>query len=256
MRTVEEIEGLRVERDTLALVWLGGAGFAFKSASGIVVYVDPYLTDCARDIGLPRVAAYVVRPEEVRCDLLVTTHHHVDHFDPLAVPVLASRNPECICAGPPSCAQRYQSCGVANERIWTLSPGDRREIGDIAVLAVPADHGALAPDAIGVIFDFGGITVYHMGDTCLHPDALESIAPRGLDILIPPINGYKGNLNPREAAMATAILKPRMVIPSHFWLFVQGAGDPLQFMEACAELAPSSEAVPLTQGVPLLYVRE
>ena len=36
-----------VARNSLAIFWLGGASFVFKTSGGSVVYIDPYLSDSA-----------------------------------------------------------------------------------------------------------------------------------------------------------------------------------------------------------------
>lgn len=257
MQVAKLIRETSVAPGSVAIFWLAQAGFAFKCPSGRIVYVDPYLTDSVEKlVGFRRVMASVMRPEEVEADLYVTTHHHEDHFDVEAVPVVHERNPQTIFAGPPTCVERFRSLGIPAERIWTLCEGDRYRFDNIELLTVYADHGQLAPDAVGVILDLEGVRVYHMGDTCLHPEKLEPLAALSIDVLIPPINGRYGNLDAADAVRAAAILKPKVAIPSHFWMFIQHDGDPEAFMELCPKLAPATQPVLMTQGSCYVYRRE
>ncbi|MBI2941756.1 MAG: MBL fold metallo-hydrolase [Chloroflexi bacterium] len=254
MRVAKMIEETQVAPGSLAIFWLAQAGFAFKSPSSRVVYVDPYLTDSVEKLyGFRRIMASVVSPEEVTADLYVTTHHHGDHLDPEAVPVVYQRNLRTIFAGPPACVDLFRSSGIPEGRIWTLHEGDRYRLDGVELLAVYADHGESAPDAVGIVFDLEGVRVYVMGDTCLHSEKLEPLAALGIDVLIPPINGRFGNLDAADAVRATAILKPKVVIPSHFWMFIQHNGDPEAFMRLCPQLAPETRPVLMTQGSRYVY---
>ena len=51
----EEIAEFVVPTGSAAVFWLGGGSVVFKSASGKIVYVDPYLTDyCEKTLNLKR----------------------------------------------------------------------------------------------------------------------------------------------------------------------------------------------------------
>ena len=83
-----------VPSGSLALWWLGQAGFAFKSPSGRIVYLDPYLSDAVERLhGFKRLSLPPVAADEVRADLVVLTHEHADHLDPDALPIIARTTP-------------------------------------------------------------------------------------------------------------------------------------------------------------------
>lgn len=251
----ETIRDVQIAPGSVALWWLGQAGFVQKYPNGRVVYVDPYLTDyCERLLGLRRIMASVMLPEEVEADLYVTTHHHADHLDLDALPAIVRRGEKTVFAGSPTCVESFRSLGIPDERTWTLRPGDHYQFEGIELHAVQCDHGARTPDAVGVILDYEGVRIYHMGDTHFHPEWLEALASPQIDILIPPINGRDGNLNVQEAARAAAILKPRVVVPSHYWMFIRANGEPPQgFFHYCSDLAPKTQAVALSQGKGYVY---
>src|SRR4029077_10251509 len=94
------IESRKISPGELAIYWLCQAGFAFKDSSGTVVYIDPYFSDVVeRLIGFKRMMACPIAAEEVKADLVVCTHEHLDHMDTDALPVL-TRNPRTQFAGP------------------------------------------------------------------------------------------------------------------------------------------------------------
>ena len=45
MNFVKYLDGLKVEKGTVAVIWLGQAGFAMKTAGGKLIGIDPFLTD-------------------------------------------------------------------------------------------------------------------------------------------------------------------------------------------------------------------
>ncbi|MEI6149841.1 MAG: MBL fold metallo-hydrolase [bacterium] len=89
--------GLRqaeVPAEGVRLYWLGQAGFAFRTAEGKRIFLDPYLSDaCERLHGFKRLSLPAMRPEEDEADWIILTHEHTDHLDPDAIPVIARNNP-------------------------------------------------------------------------------------------------------------------------------------------------------------------
>src|SRR6185503_10375923 len=76
----------------VSLWWLGQAGFIVKSPNGVVLALDPYLTDSCRAIGeqagfdfARRFPPPLLPADLVGVDLYVMTHSHQDHFDPETV---------------------------------------------------------------------------------------------------------------------------------------------------------------------------
>jgi L-ascorbate 6-phosphate lactonase len=243
----------KVQKGSLAIYWLAQAGFVFKNRDDKVVYIDPYLSDVVeRLFGFKRMMACPLAAEEVLADLVVCTHEHADHLDTDALPVIA-RNPRTHFAGPSECVKEFRKMGVPEERCHLLETGKQLALEGINVHAVYADHGDLAPDALGVVLDFDGIKVYHTGDTAYQPEYFRAVAAMHPEVLIPCINGRYGNLNSEEAALLTRDLAPKLTIASHFWMFVAHNGDPASFLEFCAKLAPEVEAIVMKPGERLLF---
>jgi L-ascorbate 6-phosphate lactonase len=211
--------------------WLGGNGFVFKTCAGTQVYVDPYLSNCAASIfGLEREFPAPVSATEARPDLLVSTHWHEDHLDPEGVPIVA-RHSRARFLGPPSCVSRLLGWMVATDRVSSLRAGETYDFKDVKVAGIPARHipgiaGWEVDDAIGVLMDFGGVTVYHAGDT-EYDIRLRDLAFQPhirIDVCMLPINGTGGNMNAHEAALLAWQLKAETVIPMHHRLWKEFPG--------------------------------
>jgi L-ascorbate 6-phosphate lactonase len=249
----QSIASTQVESGSLAIFWLAQAGFAFKTSAGKVVYIDPYLSDVVeRVFGFQRMMSSPIGAEEVAADLVICTHEHLDHLDTEALPVMA-RNPRTHFAGPLECVKAFEKMGIAGERRHLLEEGGTADIAGIRVSGVYADHGDLAPDALGVVLDFGGIRVYHTGDTAYRPPKFGAAIAARPDVLLPCINGRYGNMNSEEAALLLRDTGAGLAIASHFWMFVEHGGDPALFLERCAQLAPGAQAIVLKPGACRIY---
>jgi L-ascorbate 6-phosphate lactonase len=239
-----------VPTGSLALWWLGQAGFVFKTPAGKLVYVDPYLTDSAERLhGFKRLSLAPLAAEEVRADLIVLTHEHTDHLDPDALPMIVRNNPACRVAAPAGCAQGLDAAGVAPASRVTLDAGRQYDLGDVVIRTVPADHGDLSATALSLALDFGGIRVLCTGDTSFRPQTVQPLYAQRPDVLLPCINGVFGNMGPIDAAMLVQQARPRFAIPCHFGMFAEhGASDPGAFLYACRQFCPETHALVLKPG--------
>ncbi len=252
----ERIAKRKVSAGELAIYWLCQAGFAFKSSANEIVYIDPYFSDVVeRLIGFKRMMACPVLAEDVDANLIICTHEHLDHMDTDALPVLAL-NPRTQFAGPIECIKEFTKLGIPEGRCHLLEEGDSLTIGSVEINAVYADHGELAPDALGIVLNFGGIKVYHTGDTAYRPEEFAPAIKMRPDVLIPCINGRFGNMDAQEAARLTSLVNPQAVIPSHFGMFVEQNGEPGAFLDRCKELAPQNQTVLMKPGEELLFKKQ
>jgi L-ascorbate 6-phosphate lactonase len=248
-----QIRDLQVGPGSLAIFWLAQAGFVYKTPAGTIVYVDAYLSDCVHRMlkdemyGFKRIMPSPIAPEDVDADLVVCTHSHPDHFDYDAIPVLA-RNPRIHFAAAPDCRAEFEKLGVPAEKYTIIHEGQTLTCNDVQVTGVYADHGELAPDALGVLLRTGGIKVWQVADTAYRPERWQDLFALGLDVIIPPINGAFGNLDGVEAARLAGDAHARVAIPCHFWMFAEHGGNPAQFLDACKQYAPGTEARLMSQG--------
>jgi L-ascorbate metabolism protein UlaG (beta-lactamase superfamily) len=252
----QKVRERKVGTGELAIYWLSQAGFVFKSSANKIVYVDVYFSEVVeRAFGFKRMMTCPIAAEEVEADLIVCTHEHLDHMDTEALPVIAERTNTHF-SGPVECVKQFRAMGIPESRCHLLEEGKKSVVAGITVHGVYADHGELAPDALGVVLDFEGIRVYHTGDTAFRPDEFGPVIKMQPDVLIPCINGRYGNMDATEAARLVSIVNPRTAIASHFWMFVEHDGDPAAFLAACSELAPGVQALVMKPGEELLFSKD
>jgi L-ascorbate 6-phosphate lactonase len=254
----EKVRDTKVQPGELAIFWISQAGFVYKTPAGKVIYVDPYLTDCVHRMlpeygyGFRRIMGTPIESHEVEADYVVSTHSHPDHFDYDALPVLV-KDPGVHFVGATDCRTEYEKLGFAEDRFTIFEEGQTLELGDLTLTGVYADHGELAPEALGVVLTVGDIRVWQVGDTAYRPEKWQSIFDMGIDVIIPPINGAFGNLDGVEAAKLANDAGAKVAIPCHFWMFVEHNGNPAQFMEACKEHAPDVQPRLMPQGELFVY---
>lgn len=252
----QRIRDTTVRPGQLAVFYLAQAGFCFKTWRARVVAIDPYLTDCCnRLFGFRRMIPAVIAPEELEADIVASTHAHADHLDPDAAPILA-RHPKTHFLGAPDCEAMYRGIGLPRERYSIVKRNQTAVVNGIEFRGVFADHGELAPDAIGLLIDFDGIRVYDVGDSAYAPDEIRQSLGGPVDIMISPINGQFGNMNADETCQLAAIVRPRLLIASHFWMFIEHGGDPARFLGAAKELAVGIDALVMAPGERLIFAKD
>ena len=89
---------------------------------------------------------------------------------------------------------------MPEDRYTIIHEGETLTYGDVSLTGVYADHGDLAPEALGVLVQSGDIKVWQVADTAYRPDKWQEIFAAGVDVIMPPINGAYGNLDGVEAA--------------------------------------------------------
>lgn len=243
MKLTERICTTRPQPGELAVFCLAQAGFYFKTAAGTTVCLDPYLSDCCeRLFAFKRMVPAPLAAGELRTAVLVATHSHADHLDPDLLDCL-KRQPETRFVGSPDCRPVFEQAGIAEERVTILAKGESKTMDGVGFRAVYADHGELAPEAGGILMTLDGLTVYATGDTSYCPERLlESLGGVAVDLLIAPINPAYGNLGHENAVRLAALIKPRVVIGSHFGMFIEHGGDPGAFLEFAKKTLPDTVA--------------
>lgn len=255
----EQITAANPLKGQMSAWWLGGSGFIFKTGNGTRIYLDPYLSDVVKTIfGAARAFPPPIPAEDVRADALIATHWHEDHLDPGSIPVIARNNPECKLIMPPSAMAHAVSWGVARTQVVPLQWGEKTQIADVTIEAVPARHevstpGWEVPDAMGILLTHDQLTIYHSGDT-EYDVRLRQLKQRRPDVALLCINGITGNMDAYEAALLAWHLGSSVVIPIHHYLWAKTTGtaeetlDPKLFVETYKRLGGSGQAIVPTIG--------
>lgn len=194
--------------------------------NGSVILFDPWF-----DASLWRTHPLPLRPPGVeRCDLMLVSHGHLDHYGPAAA--LLARRLGATLAGPPSVARRARASGV--ESVVALRPGEEREMGGVTVRATPADH-PMVPDPIGFLVETPTRRIYFSGDTRRHPRLEESLREHApLDLMLlqsAHLRLFKDGMDWRDAAALAADLKPRVAVPIHYQCRGKTRFDPRGFSD-------------------------
>jgi len=157
-------------------------------------------------------------PEELKSDVVICTHNHLDHVDIDAIPLMKKDN--MLFLAPTDAKNQLSECGVT--KFKEFDEGTTVKIGDFELIAVFADHSV---PAIGVIVRHNGITLYFSGDTEYH-EKLEELKKYNIDMMFICINGKLGNMNVDEAIALTKIINPKVGVPTHYGMFESNTENP------------------------------
>ena len=239
----------------LGKTWLfsvGQAGFIVKSASGQLLGIDLYLSDCVEPleghVGFKRLLPKILSPDELVFDVLVATHEHYDHFDVDAMPVLMKNGKTRLFASR-GCVELVKRAQIDELRVACGRPGDTYAVGDFILTFTTCDHGKSAPEAVGVVVGVDDKRIFETGDTSLRLDRVDEYAALGpFNVLIAPINGKYGNLNERECVELANVLKPKITIPCHCGMFASHGGSLGAFHDIMCTEFPDNQYLLMTQG--------
>lgn len=236
--------------DYVFLYWLGGAGFVIKHKN-LRIGIDLYLSDACRNEKeeFKRLIPPPLDAEEIMLDYLIATHEHGDHLDVGSLKKFISDKTDTKLIGTGTVLKESRKLGIQDSRIIKLDRNEDIDQGDFKISGVFADHGNQSLDAIGALIEIGGKNIYFTSDTCYRPDIYRLVPlKKEIDLLIVPINGTYGNPDSKDASYITAWVKPKTVVPCHFWLFKEHGGNPGEFVKYCREIAPTSRIKVLAVG--------
>ena len=185
---------------------------SFRIKSGdTVIYVDPHRI-----------------PSGDIADLVLVTHDHYDHMD--AASIKAVEGPDTVVVANAPCARQLQ--GKVGSRIVSVEEGHTVNEKGIQVRAVPGYNNIHRRGSnVGFLFDLGGLTIYHAGDTG-HVPEMASLGT--IDVALLPIGGTY-TMDEKEAAAAVKDIRPKVAVPMHYG-YATG-GDPRKFASLVGKAA-------------------
>ena len=225
------------------LTWMGHATFRIITTSGKVIVVDPW------------VQSNPMCPEVLknfdRLDILLISHGHFDHIAD-AVELGKRYSPQVVAI--------YETCAwMQSKGVTTTSPmnkGGTQKVGDLEITMVNAIHSCGIQDGDKIIYGGeacgfviglpGGLKVYHAGDTAVFGDMKLIADLYAPDVAMLPI-GDHFTMGPREASLATRLLRVKHVIPMHFGTFPLLTGTPDALRELTRDI-PGLEIHALKPG--------
>jgi L-ascorbate metabolism protein UlaG (beta-lactamase superfamily) len=215
--------------------WLGTAGFRIEFG-GRVLLIDPFLDSRGPD----------ARPEQplkagdfAGADEVFITHGHFDHL--ADVPAIVEESGARVYCSQVA-AETLLRKNVPPGNITRLGGDESLDIDGLGVNVFPSRHivfdrrlilrtaprvlklrnrhllgrmsGMPSGPALIYWFDFGGLSVVHMGSLGLTPEQATYQRISGPDILMPPLQGHSDICT--RAALLSAAIRPRAVVPQHF----------------------------------------
>jgi L-ascorbate metabolism protein UlaG (beta-lactamase superfamily) len=219
----------------MELRFLGHAAFALTDG-GTTVLVDPFLT------GNPRAAASA---DELDATTILLTHGHGDHLgDTVAI---AKRTGATVVA----IVELANEIGAQGVEVRDPNLGGTVTFDWGSVKLVPAWHTSTTPKgtpsiACGLLIDFKGTTIYHLGDTCLFSDLQLVGRGREIDVALVPIGGHY-TMDRHDAVEAARLVGAKVVVPMHYDTFPPIATD-VQAFKDDVETQTGSQVVVLAPG--------
>ena len=237
------------------LVWLEQSHFVVRTADGLVVHIDPFVS---RDVIPVERFIHADAPaaaDRLRADCVFLTHDHADHTDSGTIRPLAAANPNCRFVGPEESIRRCAALGIDRAHAVTMCEGDEREIDGMGIRAVYARSTSAHDDTthLGFVLRIAGRTLYNVGDTQVDPeryaDRLEAVRGLRPDVMIVPVNPGCNNPGAEGAAWLVEWVDPALVVPCHFGCFKGNTTDPALFVEALAPARRESVRIMARCGV-------
>jgi L-ascorbate metabolism protein UlaG (beta-lactamase superfamily) len=221
----------------------GSASITYVGHSTVVIAIDgvTFVTDPLLRRRVGHLVRYAVPAPRFAADVVLVSHAHYDHLDPLSLARFGRATPVVIPAGVGGMLRRRRFRDVREVRA-----GDRLGFGAIEVTATAADHPGTRPpttlraEAIGFLLR-GSVTVYFAGDTGLF-DGMGAIGDEGIDVALIPVDGWgprvgAGHLDPTGAAEAVRLLRPRLAVPIHWGTYAPLGRPPVETRAAADSFA-------------------
>lgn len=200
----------------MKITFLGQAGLLFET-DGFRVMIDPYLSNSVEKINPKNYRRVAVdeRFFEIKPDLMIFTHHHLDHYDPETVAHFITEDSGMTVLAPRSVWDDVRTLGGNNNYVLFDRHTEWTQAG-LRFTAVKAAHSD--PTPIGVIVDDGEKKYYVTGDTLYHSEIFSDI-PNDIYALFLPVNGVGNNMNMADAARFAERIGAKKVVPIHIGMF-------------------------------------
>jgi L-ascorbate metabolism protein UlaG (beta-lactamase superfamily) len=217
------------------ITWYGHSCFRIETAGGRAIILDPFFENPKSSIKADAVD---------RCDLLLVSHGHFDHFGD-ALSIKSRLRPVWPCIHELS-LWLPRRLPAGDEGVIGMNKGGTVEAAGLKVVMVGADHSAgdwnaagettlYLGDPVGFVIELeDGYRIYFAGDTQVFSDMQLIRDLHHPDLAMLPIGGHF-TMDPVAAALAVEYLGVHDVIPMHHGTFPILAGTPDQLRVALRE---------------------
>ena len=200
----------------MKITWLGQAGLLFEN-DNIKIMIDPYLSNSVQKLNKNNFRRMPILKSlfNVKPNVMIFTHSHLDHFDPETVNKFVKKDTAVTVLAPFSVWGEVRKIGGNNNYVlfnrnttWTER--------DVKFTAVKAEHSDSSP--IGIIINDGQKKYYVTGDTLYDKEIFNEL-PNDIYAVFLPVNGCGNNMNMEDAKNFCEIIKPKFAVPIHCGMF-------------------------------------
>jgi L-ascorbate 6-phosphate lactonase len=248
-----KLEETEVAPNQLVLWYLGGAGYALKSA-GITLLIDPFIGP-----GHPpewtRLTPPLFTPGQVRnIGATLLTHEHDDHTDPVALTAIRLRTDAQLIGSKNSIAVAKQH-GWSAKRCQILPHHATLVLADLRITAVPM-HDPNAKGSNGYVIECGSTTLLHCGDSHYFSGFVELTKRWSFHTVCVSVAGNPPGklvyMDECDAARTARDTKTRRLLLHHYDLWQGYTLDPQRVAVAASWYCPEVCVVAAQLGEPLV----
>ncbi len=155
-----------------------------------------------------------IKEDKNNASIIFITHNHYDHLDQKSI--LKLKNEKTVFVCPRNCKADLINLGINEYMIIPVIPFDKINLGEMIVETYPAyninkNFHPKNQMWVGYLLKINNVSYYICGDT----DLIEEIKHIKTNVLFVPIGGTY-TMNAKEAAELANIIKPDLVIPTHY----------------------------------------
>ena len=235
----------------MKLTWLGQHTVALES-NGALLMTDPYILDTMGETMGEEFSRLIPVDEtwtQVRPDMILLTHDHIDHLDMPSMQALVSAQKPVEIIAAPNAWNKIRGQLPGDHNYIMMKPGNEWTSDVFHVRAIQARHSD--ETGVGYVVEAEGLTILISGDTLYFADAAKEVG-KAVDIAVVVMNGKGNNMNCADAARYCKDMQARVAIPTHWGLFKKFAKDentPERFAEKAGALGVRTKTLAIYESV-------
>ena len=184
---------------------------SIKFNKGKVIYFDPFK----------------IEKNYNDADVIFITHDHYDHYSEEDIDKVLKK--DTVIVAPKDLETKLLEKGLGKENIITVKPNESYIAKEIKFQTIPAynTNKQFHPKEnawVGYLIEIEGVTYYIAGDT----DITEENKKIKCDVAFVPVGGTY-TMDYKEAAELINVIKPKIVVPTHYGSIVGSKKDGIKF---------------------------
>jgi L-ascorbate metabolism protein UlaG (beta-lactamase superfamily) len=234
----------------ITAAWLGHSS-VLVNFYGLTILTDPVLgrrvgaETFLGNIGAKRLVAPALRPNQLpRIDLVLLSHAHMDHLDPITLRALPGK-PSAVTAHATRDLIDHCRFRKVDELRWGEKARIRSESGDVEVSAFEVKHWGARWKVDqyrgynGYVIEREGKKIIFGGDTAMTSSFKSLKSHREFEFAIMPIGAYQpwicSHCTPEQAVQMANDADAKYLLPVHFKTFAfgrEGSTEPIERLDS------------------------